>query len=696
MISSWKRKLAAAAAIALAVCGLGVRSDAVTPARGPDYDLAVLVQPDGRRLEVSGTLRLPPAAAARDTLRFRLSPLLSNFQVELTEPSRIEGPATVLPPDPGADSTLRLVVLRRTAPAGTPLVLRFGYSGGEISSPAFSIAEPVAFACGNDFAWYPQLEGGRGLGTGSLRFTVPAGKTVVAMGSAVGSVSDAKDGRFRFGVRDPLHFSFAVGEFHPVRRSGVPAFSGYFLRPRPGASDSVLAPCARVFDTLTRQFGESGYGPPAIVEVPAEGSLAGFQGASAEGLLLVSGAHLERPFEIGIFAHELSRQWWGMRVRPGDAPARYLVTEALPRFSALLVIESLEGEAAAERFRRGDAEDGGRAYLLRSAAGFDQPLVELTEADDPLALSRTKGALVFDLLSRTVGPDRFRAGLRSVLREHALGAVTWDELRRAIESAAGRDLDWFFRQWFERTGAPEWDLTWNQEKGSLKLAVQQAEPTYQADVDVLIDGTGGERVMRSMHLKGKRSEATLPVAFPVASVSLDPHFRVLHWTSEGRAEALAISSYLRAEKLRAAGKLEGSETELCSGLGKIAEPDLYGARFALEYGLTRVLFDRGKPQEARTHAEAALRCPTRRKELLPWLYYGFAQIAKQANDGEALRWAVQSAQTADAVAGGRRVPARLRGLWLRGRPSSVRRASRPGREARAGARSFRARNHPRG
>jgi hypothetical protein len=72
----------------------------------------------------------------------------------------------------------------------------------------------------------------------------------------------------------------------------------------------------------------------------------------------------------------------------------------------------------------------------------------------------------------------------------------------------------------------------------------------------------------------------------------------------------------------------------------------------LEYGFARVLFEKNKLNEAKMLLENALVRPTRRAEILPWVYFGLALVAKQSNDETKLRWAVEAAIVADQAAEG--------------------------------------------
>lgn len=615
----------------------------------PRYDIAVRILPEARRLEVSGTVWLPASDAARQEIRLELAEQLRDLRVEVVEPTASAGAART--EQSATDQTQRIIHPPHAVPAGAPVLLRFSYAGGEKFAPLFDFSAENSIAAGVATAWYPRED--RSRATGALRFSVPAGYTVVASGRPVNSPGEAAQGSFRFGVEQPTLFSFAVGKYTVERRAGAVPVSAYLLHPRQNI-ESYLKGCSEVIALLSRQFGPYRFGEFALVEVPeAQAAKSGFSGASVAGFIYVSSGYLNQEFDRFYFAHEIGHQWWPSVVGQVGERGPYMLDEAMAQFGALSAIETLEGAAAAERYRRGSLEQGGFAYLLRAASGSDHPLSDLSKAgEDGHDFALSKGYLVLDLLSRTVGRERFSRILRDITARYGFGRITWDEFLRAVESGAGRDLGWFYAQWFERTGAPDWQLAWRQEGGNIRGVITQPAPYYRATLEVLAEGDGYERFVREVEVSGARTEFILPVKFRARAVALDPHFEALRWTPEYRAETAAVAPSVRAMEKSFGGNHAEAERELKAILGRAATPDLYAARFFAEYGLGRVYMNQGRWGEARLHLEASLAAPSRRADTLPWVYFFLAQAAKELHDDAALRRAVDAAVSADAAAGG--------------------------------------------
>ena len=88
-------------------------------------------------------------------------------------------------------------------------------------------------------------------------------------------------------------------------------------------------------------------------------------------------------------------------------------------------------------------------------------------------------------------------------------------------------------------------------------------------------------------------------------------------------------------------------------MAQIPEPDEYGLRFLLEYGLARAYTDQEKYTEARGHIMAALQSPVRPREILPWAYVQLAIIAQKTKDESTFKSAIDAVMAAEAKAGRR-------------------------------------------
>lgn len=518
------------------------------------YQLSVKVRAADKQLDVTGTMRVAAAAEHRDFVEFSLSELMREVRVEVLSPrassglarvenGRTEGGFFTTDGTPNRDIVYR-VHPSKPFPAGEAIELRLSYSGGGTARFIFHVGPEVTFASAYGTTWYPQLsEPSRGIG--SLEISVPAGEKAIASGDRTSTLREEERGIFRFQIKHPTYLSFAAGKFTVVRRDGPVPVSAYLLRARPGMTEYLEA-AQKLLKVLAEEFGPYRFKEFALVEVPRElAKKSGFNAATPPGFAYINSNAFNvsaARFHVllGWYGHEYSHEWWP-HVFSLKRPGGRFIEEMLAEYGGLRAVETIAGPAAAERYRRSGYEPdpiySALEYFKTIGKGIDGPIGDLPADEKFRNIAYNKGFLVWDMLSREIGRQKFQSVLRGITRRYAFRQLTLKELWRAIEIGAGRDLGWFYQQWFERTGAPEFQLIWKQEGNKVRGTITQTAPHYRATLQIEIKGENGKRLMRNVKVAGARATFIVPAAFRARSVTLDPHYLVLRWTPEYRSAA---------------------------------------------------------------------------------------------------------------------------------------------------------------
>jgi hypothetical protein len=629
----------------------------------PRYELAVKILPDSHRLEASGTLRLASSDTTRKSVQVLLSESMRDFAVEVIEPRVSRGRPVLEQRErpgstPGSGSRVWTIVPPAPFPAGQPVLLRFSWAGGNQPGFVFYLGPEGSLAGGINTAWYPQVldpSGGTSAAIGGMDFRVPKGYTVIASGAPVGGLQTS--GEFRFVANQPTHFAFAAGKYTVLRREGAVPMAVYLLRPREKA-ETYLDGCTRILEVLVREYGPHPYGNRfAVVEVPTE-KLPGSSGASFENFILANSASMDAPFNPVFFGHEIGHIWWGNLIKQKGERGRFMLDEGMAQYSALIALEHLEGPRAAEQLRRhGDPaspiEHSASTYFALAAGGLDHPLSRLPAEWNSRNLASSKGPLVMDLLARTIGQDRFRAILRRFTSRHAFTSVTWDQFVEAFDEGTAGQYRWFFSQWFDRPGAPDWRLTWVQEDNTLRGVIAQEAPFFRAVVDVEVADTSSRRIVRPLEIQAQaRTDFSWNVDLKVRDVTLDPEFRVLHWTPPYQVEAPLLAPYWQAFVKEESNQHDAALAHLEAALQRVPADDTVGVRFMLEELTARLLAgDSQRLAEAKAHLERGLMSASRRTERLGWAYFLLGYIASSLGDRATLQTAIEGAVASDAMVG---------------------------------------------
>ncbi|MEW6130406.1 MAG: M1 family aminopeptidase [Acidobacteriota bacterium] len=508
------------------------------------YNLFIGILPTARQIEVKGTWELPALKAATDTIEFYLSPKMQNLKVNFQKPEISASSFSLTGKDAGGD-TRWTIKLNHPIPSGQTVSLDFSYVSEPAPAPQFNISPEGSFAGGGGELWYPQAAfSNREIGT--LHFSAPMGETVIANGILKSAKDQQAKGEFIFQVSKPSKFAFACGKYTVLSHAGKIPFALYLLHPREN-SQKIFDGCAKALNFLTSFFGEFPYQTFSLVEVDFRSAVSG---TSEYGFIFADDSQFDKDVNLAYWAHEFGHQWWGNLIKAAPkTPGQTMLTEGLAQFGALLAIENIEGEKAAEQFRRYgyqgyNKNQSAAGYFDLIAKGTDLPLAaHIPQNQDEILLmhrlANSKGFIVLDMLSRLLGRKNLADSLRKFLLQNADGMASWKDLQTAIESTSKRNLHWFFEQWLERTGVPTWELTWQPDARSVRGIITQTEPYYRVMVEIVIKGDGRQQLAREVEFRGARTEFRIPVNFQAREVSVDPRFLILHRNKEFRSLKMA-------------------------------------------------------------------------------------------------------------------------------------------------------------
>ena len=211
-----------------------------------------------------------------------------------------------------------------------------------------------------------------------------------------------------------------------------------------------------------------------------------------------------------IVAHEMFHHWFGDLVTCENW-ANLTLNEGFANYSEYLWQEHKYGLASAEHHRN----DEMKTYF-ESSLNNTHPLIHYSyenKEDMFDAHSYNKGGLVLHMLRNIVGDDAFFKSLNKYLRDNEFSSVEVDELRLAFEEITGKDLSWFFDQWYLTEGHPileiEYDFDFKSNK--LKIIVDQVQEEsdhkyiYQLPVEAAVYHKDGS-IEKYPFLINKRSQ----------------------------------------------------------------------------------------------------------------------------------------------------------------------------------------------
>lgn len=158
----------------------------------------------------------------------------------------------------------------------------------------------------------------------------------------------------------------------------------------------------------------------------------------------------------GTVAHELFHQWFGDYVT-AESWSNLTVNESFANYSQTLWFEYKYGadEGAFENYK--DMQ----TYMGRGDKTVDLVRFFYNDKEDMFdAVTYEKGGRILHMLRNYVGDDAFFASLNKYLTSNKFGNGSAHKLRLAFEEVTGKDLNWFFNQWYFGSGHPKLDISY--------------------------------------------------------------------------------------------------------------------------------------------------------------------------------------------------------------------------------------------
>ena len=264
-----------------------------------------------------------------------------------------------------------------------------------------------------------------------------------------------------------------------------------------------------------------------------------------EELLLDEREALDSEWDY-IIAHELFHQWFGDLVT-AESWSNLTLNEAFANYSEYLWNEKRYGQDQADLKLVVEKE----GYLAEADAEPKELIrFNYADAEDLFdAHSYNKGGLVLHMLRRELGDAAFFKGLNLYLTQHAFQAVEAHDLRLAMERVSGRDLNWFFNQWFFAKGHPELkvEVDYSQPENLLLRfsQVQDLNETPVFQLPITISWYEGEvRKTKTVQVTKAEQELVLENGSPVSLVYVNEGQEIL---MKGN-QVLTNAQYLRQFK----------------------------------------------------------------------------------------------------------------------------------------------------
>jgi aminopeptidase N len=228
----------------------------------------------------------------------------------------------------------------------------------------------------------------------------------------------------------------------------------------------------------------------------------------AEKAYQKTGQLIDENVQENTIAHELFHHWFGNLVT-SESWSNLTLNESFANYSEYLWREHAYGKLDADMH----LFDGNQAYL--NGQNNDKHLVRFnyTDKEDMFDLvSYNKGGVILHMLRNYLGDAAFFEGLKTYLTEFQYQAAEVHQLRLLFESITGKDLNWFFNQWYYNAGHPKIEVSYDyntlQKKVTVNLLQFNAnEFKFPIAIDIF---EAGKKTRHRVFVEGNDASFTFP------------------------------------------------------------------------------------------------------------------------------------------------------------------------------------------
>jgi aminopeptidase N len=540
--------------LALLTLALSVRSQQPAPQQAAsrfdvtNYRIEAQIIPDQHLLRAGADVSFVPLDATRSVV-FELNGSLKIESIEMNGKA-LTGWVQDAVGVGSLGPTVR-VDLGQVVPANQPVTLRIRWSGALVSPEGGPLATKRLAYVGTEGSylmyasrWFPFHDYAADRATSDITFIVPSGLQVAGTSDdPVVAQPAPKEGavRYRFVHRQPVLIgNFAAGQY--INKNLRYANYDLQLYAMPGSEKRLEAYAeltGRVLEFYTKRYGKPLFGNRLVVVQIDDESLDSYSGP---GIIFLSSKMFDttRPVPEEKIEREIAYQWWGQSVGLKSFDDAWL-SQGLAEWSAFAFRESTMSAGALDAAQREQQE---RALTFEQTASIARAPSAL---DDQSAAYQSivfyKGSMVFRMLRETIGRENFDKLLAAYLENYRGKNASIDDFEKLATKISQDNLRYFFAQWVEGTGVPEFTVDYQiirtrAGKFRTRGTVKQNLETLKMPVELLLRAEGDNQ-QKIVRIEGRSDDFDFESSGQPLEVVVDPNNKILRMSDDLRVSIIA-------------------------------------------------------------------------------------------------------------------------------------------------------------
>lgn len=332
-------------------------------------------------------------------------------------------------------------------------------------------------------AWFPTIDKPNQKSTEEIFMTVPDKYVTLSNGIMKDSQKEANGLRTDHWVMDKRHstylFFMAVGDYAIVKDKWKNIPVDYYIEKEyePYAKQ-IYGNTPEMIEFFSKKMGYD-YPWAKYAQISGRDYVSG---AMENTTATLHGSDiLQKPGQLidenkweDTIAHELFHHWFGDLVT-AESWSNLTVNESFANYSEYLWNEYKYGKDQADYHQQEDVN-----HYIHNPSDFKKNLVRFNydSREDVFDLvTYQKGGGILHMLRNYLGDDAFFAGMNDYLKTNEYQNGEAHQLRLSFEKVSGKDLNWFFNQWYFGSGNPKinYSSTFEPVKKQVSVTINQTQ-----------------------------------------------------------------------------------------------------------------------------------------------------------------------------------------------------------------------------
>jgi len=522
------------------------------PAGGPRYDITnyrveAQLNPDEHTLRAGADVTFVPQESTRSVV-FELNGSLHVDSVEkdgkqLTGFVQDAVGAGALGPNVRID-------LGQVVPANQPVTVRIRWSGALTSPEGGPLANKRLAYIGPEGSylmyasrWFPFHDYAADRATSDITIIVPTGNLVGGISDDPVNPQVDKNGvtRFRFVNKQPVLIGNFVAGQYVAKTLRMGRYELQFFV-KPGSENRITnygELMGKALEFYTNEYGAPSFGNRLIIAQTDDETMETYSGP---GMLFLATKLFDsaRGSSDERLQREVAYQWWGQTVGLKSFDDAW-ISQGLAEWSAFAFRETSLNGAQLDAAQREEQE---RALTFEQTSSIVRAPSAL---DDQSAAYKSivfyKGAMVFRMLRESLGTQKFNQLLRKFLDQFRNKNASIDDFERLASQVAGKNMRYFFAQWVEGTGVPEFSVDYQiirtrSGKFRTRGTIRQNFENLHMPVELTLHSEGDSQT-KILYLDGTSEDFDFESSGQPISAEVDPNDKILRMSDDLKISIVA-------------------------------------------------------------------------------------------------------------------------------------------------------------